>query len=573
MIDLNQISFLCLASAFLTLGACKSFIEFLSLLRTNEIKKIKKDPKQFEVLINSYSSFNSVITYVGFVTETYYYGARVLMNIVAASIGYIISLILLQPLFYDLQVKSPYEYLQKRYANRIMCRWVSAFVGVIFHVSYSTLFLYGNATVLSTVFLECDLTISIITIGCISALFAIFGGFLQSVFVNFFQLLLFLFGALSALSIAIELPGDKLNYYWNKAKEDNRLNFIVTNHDFRTRYTVWNQLFSLPIPWCAFHPILVPNFTRFKQIKSKSCSNIFFISHLPIMFIINSIAVFTGIFCYITFYDCDPYLSKAFSNKNQLASYFLITVLNEKLPCIAGIFLASLFVYAIMQYTFGIKLCGQIFIDDILEPIVKSKINEKLLDFIKSILVLSMTALTVFFSLALKNMDRSIASFFFIFNISINSPIAALFFLSIFNPYANHIGAFSSFLINLSINIWLLIGALTSTLKSQSLIQSTNGCNTTNLIASNRNITYSPDNEVLFYFYSLSPIWYSLFSLLFVTIFGSLISLIYSLIVKKTVDLDENYAFERKQYLFNFKKLKFCKKEDIENSTIADTAN
>ena len=93
------------------------------------------------------------------------------------------------------------------------------------------------------------------------------------------------------------------------------------------------------------------------------------------------------------------------------------------------------------------------------------------------------------------------------------------------------------------------------------------------MIASNRNITYSPDNEVLFYFYSLSPIWYSLFSLLFVTIFGSLISLIYSLIVKKTVDLDENYAFERKQYLFNFKKLKFCKKEDIENSTIADTAN
>jgi Na+/proline symporter len=565
MIDLNQISFLCLVSGFLALGAFKSWTAFLNLLRTN--KKTTKDPKQFEILINSYSSFNSVITYVGFVTETYYYGARLLMNIVAASIGYVISLFLLQPLFYDLQIKSPYEYLQKRYANRIICRLISSFIGIIFHVSYSTLFLYGNATILSTIFRECDLALSIIIVGCLSALFALFGGFLQTVFVNFFQLLLFLFGALSALSIAIELPGDKLNHYWNLAKQDNRLNFIVTSGDLRTRYTIWNQLFSLPIPWCAFHAILVPNFTRFKQIKTKSCSNIFFISHLPLMFIINSIAVFTGIFCYITFYDCDPYLSKEFSNKNQLASYFLITVLNEKLPSIAGLFLASLFVYAIMQYTFGISLCGQIFIADILKPIMKEKIKtyHKILNFIKSILILCMTTLTVLFSFALKDMDRTIANFFFIFNISINSPIAALFFLSIFNPYANHVGAFSSFLINLSINLWLLTGTLTSTLKPQSFPQSTHGCNTTDLIILNRNITYSPQNEVLFYFYSLSPIWYSLFSLLFVTIFGSLISLIYSLIAKKTFDLDENYASERKKYLFNLKRHKFCIKEQDEN--------
>jgi hypothetical protein len=284
------------------------------------------------------------------------------------------------------------------------------------------------------------------------------------------------------------------------------------------------------------------------------------------MFIINSIAVFTGIFCYIIFYDCDPYLSKEFSNKNQLASYFLITVLNEKLPSIAGIFLASLFVYAIMQYTFGISLCGQIFIADILEPIMKEKIkkNHKIFNFIKSILVLCITTLTVLFSLALTNMDRTIANFFFIFNISINSPIAALFFLSIFNPYANHVGALSSFLINLSINLWLLTGALSTTLEPQLFPQSTHGCNTTDLIILNRNITYSPQNEVLFYVYSLSPIWYSLFSLLFVTIFGSLISLIYSLIVKKTLDLDENYASERKKYLFNVKRHKFCIKEQDE---------
>ena len=569
MIDLNQISFLCLASAFLALGAFKSFMNFVSSLKTNKSKSLIRDPKQYEVLINSYSSFNSVITYVGFVAEAYYYGARLIMNVVAAGIGYIISLFLLQSLFYDLRVKSPYEYLEKRYANRIICRLVSAFVGIIFHISYSTLFLYGNATILSTIFPECELKLSLTIIGCISAIFALFGGFCQTVVINFFQLILFLFGISAALSIAIELPGDKLSYYWELAKKNNRLNFVVTTGDFRTRYTIWNQLFSLPIPWCAFHAILVPNFTRYKQIKTKSCSNIFFISHLPIMFIINSIAVFIGIFCYITFYDCDPYLSKVFSNKNQLASYFLIKVLDEKFPSLAGLFLASLFVCGIMQYTFGISLSGQIFLNDIFRPIItkktKQKFDEIVMNIIKSTLVLGITALTIFFSFALQNMDRTIANFFFIFNISINSPVAALFFLSIFNPYANHVGALSSFLINISINLWFLIGALTSTLKGQAFTQSTNGCNSTDFVISNKNVTYSPENEVLFYFYSLSPIWYSLFSLLFVMIFGSLISLIYSLIFEKRVDLDMEYRTERQKYLFDLKKHKICKKEQTED--------
>jgi hypothetical protein len=149
-------------------------------------------------------------------------------------------------------------------------------------------------------------------------------------------------------------------------------------------------------------------------------------------------------------------------------------------------------------------------------------------------------------------------SLFFLMNTSINAPMAALVFLSMFNPYANHVGALSTFIISTTVNIWTAFGVVTQAIanpKSQEFVQSTSGCsNSTVLRYINTNATYTPDNQSLFTLYSVSHIWYSLFNLVFIIVFGSLISLIYSLIVKRRIDLDEEYKEERKQFLFYFKK-------------------
>ena len=154
------------------------------------------------------------------------------------------------------------------------------------------------------------------------------------------------------------MPSDKLTYYWNLASQNNRLKFIETSVDITVRYTVWNQLFSQSIPWCCFHAILTPHILRYKLIKSKNISSLYMISHLPIMFIVNAAAVFCGIFIYITFHDCDSYLSQKIMNKNQISTYFLITVLDKKLPSVAGLCLATLFSYAIMQHAFGLHFAA-----------------------------------------------------------------------------------------------------------------------------------------------------------------------------------------------------------------------
>ena len=62
-------------------------------------------------------------------------------------------------------------------------------------------------------------------------------------------MIIFIFGVTSTLCLALLMPGNALSSYWNQAKNNSRLNFIISSSDLTVRYTVWNQLFSLPIPW------------------------------------------------------------------------------------------------------------------------------------------------------------------------------------------------------------------------------------------------------------------------------------------------------------------------------------
>lgn len=575
-INYNQISFSSLTTAFLALGFFKSIVVYCEAIKSKK-KVTEKKTKQIELWIASYSTFTSVVTFVGFCTETYYYGARLLMNLVAISMGYILSFMFLQPFFYDMDITSVYEYLQKRYGNRVIMRVITTSFGILFRFSFATLFLWTNATILTTLFPQCELYIAIIVIGCLSAIYALIGGLIQIMYVSLLQIVIFFIGTLCALSSAITLPDGKLTYYWNLALQNNRLKFIETAGDFTTRYTIWNQLFSVPLTWCTFHALLTPQIIRYKQIKSKDTSSLFMISHLPIMFLINTASVFCGIFIYITFNDCDPYLSQKIVNKNQIATYFLITVLDKTLPSVAGLSLAVLFSYGILQNAFGLNFSVQIFITDILKPIYaanKKEIKEKHLLILRPILVFIISIISVFYAFSFQYLKSSILSLFFFMNASIHAPMTGLIFLSIFNPYANHVGALITYIIAIVVNIWLGIGSITTSLvntKSQEFIQNTDGCSNSSVLrVLNTNATYIPENQILYNMYTFSSVWFSLFDFIFIIVFGSLISLIYSLISKRRLDYDLEYKNQRKKYLFNFRRdfvfTDLCPRKNIEET-------
>ena len=260
------------------------------------------------------------------------------------------------------------------------------------------------------------------------------------------------------------------------------------------------------------------------------------------------------------FYSCDPLTNGEIANKNQVAPYWLLSALN-RVPALGGITLASALCAGMMVHSSGMVSISNSIMDDLLQPLSISKLYENNFykKFIVKLLIVSLTTgLSVGYSVAFKYAKNTILSLFFLFNNSYNSPIFALFILSMFNKYANWFGALASFVCCVAINTWLGLNALVfSQLKSQEFPPNTFGC-TSETISSVANTTssvsYYPTNPVLFYLYSISSIWYCLFSLFFIVIFGTIFSFLFSLVVSRSLDCDRDRIKERKAYLFSFRR-------------------
>ena len=106
----------------------------------------------------------------------------------------------------------------------------------------------------------------------------------------------------------------------------------------------------------------------------------------------------------------------------------------------------------------------------------KKELKEKNVYIIKPLIVLLLSVISVFYAISFQYVKNLVMSLFFLMNTSINAPMTALFFLSMFNPYANHVGALSTFIIAVGMNLFLGIGSVLTAINNpngEEFIQST----------------------------------------------------------------------------------------------------
>ncbi len=278
-------------------------------------------------------------------------------------------------------------------------------------------------------------------------------------------------------------------------------------------------------------------------------------------------------------------------NKNQIGTYWLYLVLSEAMPAFCGIMFASIIAYSVVQHSLGIALLSKTIVGEVLSQLCFTK--NQIAGNVKVRLIQALTIffglLSILYSVSFAYVKNTMIALFFLFNNSINSPILGLFFLSAFNPYANGVGAMLGFLSNLGINFFLGLGSLVlSRLRSQEFAPDTHLCeheyhrnmstlnvyDITHPLHHSTNMTHPPSNEyfpknpTLFYLYSVAPIWYCLFSVLYTFTMGSLFSFAYSFIKTRTLDADADFKEERKQYLYIYR---MFRKESILNKSKSES--
>jgi len=557
---------------------------FKSQKEQDKVERVNDITKLVKIIINYCSSFNSSFVIVGSLTESYYYGVRMVGNIMAVSIGYIYAFLLVIPFMTSLEhdIKTPYQFFERRYGSRKYVRVITATAAMIFYFSFLTLYIWGCTNLITTIVPGLPLWACSIIVGTYSIIGSTMGGFTQSTKLNLLQFLLVLTGLILAAAFTIDKHTQTMT--WEKlydiASSYERTTYFDTHVDLETRYTILNQILSLSFVWCSFHGLLLPNFIRYRAIDggqgSKLKKGLVVLSNWPFMIIVNLILLLSGgIMIFLYFLGCDPTREELLKNKNQTGPYWLHMVFAEYAPTFTGILFSSIVCYSIIQHSMGMSLCADTVYCEIIHPIMqmtKQKLKDKWVKIVKLGLTLYLGAVSIIYAISFAYVGNSMLSLFFIFNNSTNAPILGLYFLSVFNPYANHVGAMATFVLNLSINYWLALGHMNiySSTVNQQFPQTLLTCDSEysyqNITAVNSilqsyanpfNVTddklpYYPENDFVFTVYTMAPIWWCIWSSLFHMIVGSLLSLAYSLYKTKGkgIDADADFAEKRQEYLF-----------------------
>lgn len=564
--------------------------DYKSVYRKFKLQKLLPKPEEelklqqvkfHKLILNYCSTFNSSFLIVGSLAESYFFGVRMVGNIASVSIGYVYALFLVLPLTTNLDenIKTPYQYFEKRYGNRKYVRAVTATVGMLFYFSFLTLYLWACAILVSTLVPQLPLYWSCILIGVYSTVGSTIGGFTQATRVNVLQFSLVLGG----LTLACLFTLKKATLTMNMSKlialltDQQRMDFVDERIDLTTRYTILNQFVSLPIPWTSVHALFLPNFMRYRSIRGQSYKrkSLAIISNFPFMVMMNAILLLAGgLLVFLFFFGCDPLYSDKISNKNQTGSYWILLILGEYVPSFTGILFSSIVCYSVVQHSMGIALCANSIYCEIINPLCKpvNRFGASTVKMFRLCLTMALGVISIVYAYGFAQVRNTALSLFFVFNNSTNSPILGLYLLSAFNPYANHAGAMLAFVLNLFINYFVAMGHvnLYSNTPSQQFNQTTAMCDHPQLkhmknlslsssifseLKNPYNISgaygpFYPENETIYFLYLIAPIWYCLWSVLFTFIMGSLFSLIYSLIKTKSCDADSNFKEERKKYLF-----------------------
>lgn len=509
----------------------------------------------FKQILNSWSLYISSFIFTGYILETYLYGGRIIFNSLSIIIGYLLALFIFQPVFFkmDESIKSPYEFLEKRYSNGYILRFLCSFLVCLFKFSVLSLHIWGSAIILSVIFPIFPWQ-SAIVVGTISFLLTCIKSSVKQFF--FIKLLLFiLIVSIICISLIYDVIINKNKSIFrltNNQIYNDRLKLIETKFDFTIKYTIWNQIFSSPISWCAYYCLLPNNFKKIRSVSTNVRSKVLLMSNIPLVALAGCLLVFCGILSFISFNDCDPIRAERLDDKNQIGLYWLKNVLFKRVPFLTGIVFSCLILNSIYQHSNGILQLKETICFDLID-VCSDNLSSKIINihYIRIIFLLFLNAFNVGFSMVFSQAKNSLFSLFYLFSNTFNPPIFGVLFLSIYNPFANLFGALTSFLLSSFAMFWLFIGRIyflddySPDFQSNMFICE-NNMNTSISFEKFSNSTIN--SQYAFTIYKISSLWYPLYCVLFIYISGSLFSLMYSIFRQEIIKIVLNFFSQIAKY-------------------------
>nr|XP_015839654.1 PREDICTED: sodium-coupled monocarboxylate transporter 1-like isoform X2 [Tribolium castaneum] len=374
----DYLIFIIVLSASALIGVYYGF--FGSKQKTvNEYLLGGKKMSVFPVAVSLAVSHFSAITLMVVPAEIYKFGAFYLyMTIAQILLGFITVYIFL-PVFFNLQITSVYEYLEKRFDAKT--RSLASLFYVISEILGLAVCLYTPALSLSVVtHIHVHLITVIITAICI--FYTTIGGLKTVVWTDFLQVgIIFL-----SLIIVLILGFIDSENVWNTVVTGGRLDIFDFSLDPTKRDTFWTFVIGSTIYWTNYVSLTQSGVQKYLTLPTlKDCNNAVKI-FVVVMDVVIILCILLGFLIYAHYSNCDPLLSGKIEKHEQLVPYYIMEIAGN-LPGVFSLTLVAYFCASLSTVSSSLNAISGVIYKDFVTKFVKNEITEKTAGYILRIIV------------------------------------------------------------------------------------------------------------------------------------------------------------------------------------------
>ncbi|CAL1274534.1 unnamed protein product [Larinioides sclopetarius] len=486
-----------------------------------------KNMKIIPVAMSVLATFISAITLLGVPAESYQYGIQYWLINISYCFMIPVAAHIYTPLFFNLQVSSVNEYLEKRF-NRFV-RTVCFVISTISQLLYVAFVIYAPSLVLSQV-TGLHLWVCILSIGLVCTFYTTIGGIKAVVWTDVFQITI-IFGALITVIIKGTMDAGGIEEVWNKAKNSDRTELFNFNPDPTIRHTFWSLTIGGFFTWLSIYAVNQAMVQRSLTIPTLKKAKVVIWLNLPGNIVTVTMTILVGLIIYANYSTCDPIRTKKVSTPNQVFPLFVMEYLGF-LPGLPGLFVSGIFSGALSTLSSSLNSLSANTLEDLVRSYIAPNINELWATRTAKLLAMIYGVIAIVLVVIVQNMTGTVLQAALSISGALGGPILGVYTLGMFFPWPSAFAAFTGLISGLGVCIWICVGSILFKRPPETAPLSVESCQELyyNVTQSFGNVTAAPSvifdsSDYVLPLYRLSYLWYSGIGFIVVIVVGILVSL------------------------------------------------
>ncbi|CAN8001807.1 unnamed protein product, partial [Ixodes hexagonus] len=429
------------------LGLYFSFFKKNRGVTTDELFLGNRSLQTLPLALSVLATMMSALGLIGFTAHYYSYG----MHMVWMSLTYVIQLPftihVIIPQLYGLRVTSVFEYLKMRYGAEMEITACTIFFLLTESLGATTIF--ATSMAISTIF-KLPVPWSSIAIGVTGTIYTALGGLRGVVWTDCMQTFIILTAPTTIIakvvydsySSTVEMR-ELLDIDWKSYILESKLDFT---HD----ENIWSCVVGLGAMILYRHgmdQMIVQRYLASRTIKDAQKTA--YIGVLLTAIYLAFLGVFAGALVY-WFRDCDPMLTGAISNSDQIVPYYVVHNL-ANFPGFSGLFLAGVTGATTSTISSMINSQATVCYVDIVSKLIK--LSERQAANATRALAFLVGTLMSLYALIIPYVGSASAVFLVLYS-GITGPFVGIFLLALGFPWANTKGAAVAALSTTALQLW-----------------------------------------------------------------------------------------------------------------------